>query len=409
MLKAYHYRLYPNAKQQEMLAKHFGCARFIYNWGLDTKTRAYVKTKKSLSVYALKERLPEMKAKLPWLSEVNSQSLQSSLFNLDAAFTNFFRRSREGAKQKGYPRFKEKNGRQSFQCPQSVKFDFEHNRISIPKVKEIKVVFSRKFEGKVKTVTISKTPAQHYFVSVLVETKDLVPAKPKINRETAVGIDLGLKDFAILSNGEKIANPRFNYKMQTRLRRLNRRISRQFRMNNNKHTKNRDKNCIKRARVFEKNTNQKMDFLNKLSTRLICENQTICLEDLNISGMMKNHKVAESFASVSLSKFVEMMKYKAEWYGKNLLFIGRFDPSSKISNCCGYYNKNLKLSDRSWICPDCGKILDRDVNAARNIVDFALQKQNLIEQVPLDKRELTLQEMEPLLVREKLSASPVIE
>jgi len=289
-----------------------------------------------------------------------------------------------------------------------VQVDFENNRITLPKIRDIKCVFSRRFSGKMKTVTISKTPADHYFVSILVETKDVASPKPLITREKAVGIDLGLKDFAILSTGEKIANPRFNYKEQPKLRHLNRRISRQFRMNK-VHSNNRNKNCIKRARLFEKISNRRNDFHHKLSSKIVSENQTICIEDLAVANLMKNHKVAESFASVSLGEFVRQLEYKCLWYGKNLIRIGRFDPSSKISNCCGDYNNNLKLSDRFWVCSKCGQTLDRDINAANNIRDFALQRQNLITQVPLEERELTLQEIVPLLAREKLSASSVVE
>lgn len=387
MLKAYHYRIYPNQKHQEMFAKHFGCNRFVYNWALDLKNETYAKQKKSLSRFELQPRLLQLKSENIWLKEVNSQTLLSALLNLDTAFSNFFRRCKQGANKKGYPTPKNKKERQSFQCPQHVSVDFESNKISFPKIKEVKCVFSRKFEGKIKTATVSKTRANRYFVSILVETKDVASEKPKIERETAIGIDLGLKDFAVLSTGEKIANPRFNEKERPKLKRMNRRISRQLRMNE-KHTNNRDKNCLKRARMFEKISNRRDDFLHKLSSRIVSENQTICIEDLNISGMMKNHKVAGSFASVSLSTFVTYLEYKCEWYGKNLIRINRFDPSSKLSNCCGDYNDNLKLSDRSWICKKCGKVLDRDLNAANNIRDFALDKQNLITQVPMEYREL---------------------
>ena len=395
MLKAYHYRLYPNQQHQTMFAKHFGCNRFVYNWALEIKTEAYAKENKSLSRFDLQSQMLQLKAENIWLKEVNSQTLQSSLLNLDTAFSNFFRRCKQDVKEKGYPTFKTRKGRQSFQCPQNVTVDFEHGKISFPKIKEVKCTFSRQFTGTMKTVTVSRTPANRYFVSILVETKDTIPSKPKITRETAIGIDLGLKDFAILSTGEKIPNPRFNEKEQPKLKRLNRRISRQSRMND-KHTNNRNKNCIKRARLFEKISNRKNDFLHKLSSRIVSENQTICIEDLNIAGMMKNHKVAGSFASVSLSTFVNYLEYKSEWYGKNIVRINRFDPSSRISNCCGDYNHNLKLSDRSWVCRKCGKTLDRDVNAANNIKDFALDKQNLITQIPRATRESTLQERKPL-------------
>lgn len=370
-----------------MFAKHFGCNRFVYNWALNLKNETYAKQKKSLSRFELQPLLLKLKSENIWLKEVNSQTLLSALLNLDTAFSNFFRRCKQGAKQRSYPTFKSKHDRQSFQCPQHVKVDFVSNKISFPKIKDVKCIFSRRFEGKIKTATVSKTRSNKYFVSILVETKNVIPPKSKIARETTVGIDLGLKDFAVLSTGERIKNPRFNEKEKSKLAKLNRRISRQLRMNE-RHTNNREKSLVRRAKLLEKISNRRNDFLHKTSSRIVSENQTICIEDLNVSGMMKNHKVAGSFSSLSLSEFVNLLEYKCEWYGKNLIKINRFDPSSKLSNCCGDYNNNLNLNNRSWVCRKCGNVLDRDLNAARNIKDFALDKQNLIAQVPMEDRKL---------------------
>jgi len=399
-MKSYKYRLYPTKAQEEAFAQHLGCVRFIYNWALETKNKAYIKDKTKMSFFDLSAKLPALKKENPWLSEVNAQALQSSLRNLDNAYTNFFRRVKQGAKEVGFPKFKSRKNKQSFQCPQRVSLDFENGKISIPKIFEIKVVFHRKFKGEVKTTTISKTKSGKYFVSVLVEDSKVLPAKPKIDPKTAIGIDLGLKDFAVLSTGEKIANQRFNEKAAKRIAKLNRKMAKQKTMNKGVHTKNREKTRVKLARLYEKVSNQRDDFLHNLSTRLIRENQTICLEDLNVSGMVKNHKLSGSIASASWSAFVRMLIYKCEWYGKNLVFIGRFEPSSKMCSDCGWTKQDLKLSDREWVCQKCGVEHDRDVNAAVNIKTFALHNQNLIkEKIPLHERKSTLGEIEACKAR----------
>lgn len=372
MLKAYKYRLYPTPKQIVLLEKHFGCTRFVYNWGLQTKIDVYQKENKSLSFYSLIPLLAKLKTEpdKKWLYEVNSQSLQNSLFNLDKAFTKFFR------DKKGFPKFKsKKNNRQSFQIPQHTKVDFDSNRISVPKIKNIKAKISRKFDGKIKTSTISKTPTCKFFISILVETPDSIKSKPSIKEDRTIGIDLGLTHFAILSNGTKIDSPKFLKKSSHRLKLLQRRLSRKVKGSNN-----RNKARLKVALLHEKIINQRLNFLNKLTYNLTHDKQvdTICLENLNISGMLKNHKLARSISDASWSKFIELLKYKSDWYGKNLIFIGRFEPSSKLCSC-GAINQHLTLSDRSWICPSCGMLIeDRDIHAALNIKKFALQKQNIV-------------------------------
>jgi len=372
MLKTYKYRLYPTSNQIVLFEKHFGCARFVYNWGLQTKIDAYQKESKSLSFYSLIPLLAKLKSEpgKEWLYEVNSQSLQNSLFNLDKAFTKFFR------DKKGFPKFKsKKNNRQSFQIPQNTKIDFESNRISVPKIKSIKAKISRKFEGKIKTSTISKTPTGKFFISILVETPDDIQSKPSIKENKTIGIDLGLTHLAILSNGIKIDSPKFLKKSSHRLKLLQRRLSRKVKGSNN-----RNKSRLKVALLHEEIENQRLDFLHKLTYFLTHDNQvdTICLENLNISGMLKNHKLACSISDASWSKFIELLKYKCDWYGKNLLFIGRFEPSSKMCSC-GAINQLLTLADRSWICPSCKTLIeDRDIHAALNIKKFALQKQNIV-------------------------------
>lgn len=396
MLKAFHYRLYPTKTQEVLLNKHFGCARFVYNWALETKNKAYVQEQKSIPCTKLITKLPELKKEHDWLSEVNSQSLQMSIRNLDNAFTNFFRRAKQGSKNAGFPKFKSKKNRQSFQCPQKVKVDFDNNRISLLKIPNIKAIFSRTFEGKIKTVTVSKTKSGKYFASILVDDEVAVAKKLTINENTTIGVDLGLTDFAILSNGEKIPNQRFNEKSRKKIAKLNRKMAKQKFMNKGGHTKNREKTRVKLAREYESIQNKRDDFLHKLSSRLVRENQTICIEDLNICGMQKNHCWAGSIASVSWGRFVAYLDYKCEWYGKNLIKIGRFEPSTKMCSSCGCINKSLTLKDRKWDCVGCGESHDRDVNAAKNIKTFALTNQNLIGNIGLGKPKSTLGEIGPL-------------
>ena len=319
-----------------------------------------------------------LKTELEWLNEINSQCLQAALRNLDSAYTRFFR------EKKGFPRFKsKKDNRHSFSCPQNVKVDFAAATMQLPKIGKIRFVCSRTFEGAIKTVTVSKTPTGKVFASVLVDTPDVLPAKVPLIQSTAVGIDVGLKTFATLSTSESIANPRFLKKSIKKLKRLSRQHSKK-----KKGSANRDKSRIRLARQHERVTNQRNDFLHKVSTRIVRENQTVCVENLNISGMMKNHKLARAMADVSWGSFVSMLEYKCDWQGKNLVRIGRFEPSSRLCTC-GTINRDLTLKDRVWTCANCGTMHDRDILAANNIVRFAFVKQNL---VGMDSAELTLEE-----------------
>jgi putative transposase len=275
---------------------------------------------------------------------------------MDIAFKKFFK----GA---GFPKFKSKHrGKQSFSIPQNV--IVENDLLIIPKFKEgIKIVLHRPIKGTIKSATISRTPTGKYFVSILVDTNTTMPVKAKIKEDTTVGIDLGIKDFAITSEGEIFENPKHLRKAQSKLKYVQRKYS--------KHKGKRTKQRL--ALLHEKVVNKRKDFLHKVSTKLIRENQTIALEKLAVSNMVKNHNLAQAINDVSWSTFVTMLEYKADWYGKNILKIGRFAPSSKTCSCCGYINKELTLKDRSWTCPKCNSVLDRDVNAACNIKSFALK------------------------------------
>jgi len=373
--KAYKYRIYPNKVQQELLEKHFGCVRFCFNRGLDKKIKAYQQDKKRLSCFDLINELAKLKKEkeFEWLNEVNSQSLQMALRNLDNAFTNFFR------KQNKFPNFKsKKHNINSFQIPQHLKLS---DKLDIPKIKGIKIIQHRKLEGKIKTATVSKTPTGKYYISILVEQDKKLPKKPKIKENTAIGIDLGIKTFATLSDGRKIDNPKYLKNSLKKLRRQQRWLSRKIKGSNN-----RKKQVKKVVLIHEKITNQRSDFLHKFSYQITHEKQvnTIAIEDLNVKGMVRNHCLAQAISDVSWTEFRRQLEYKTEWYGKNLLVIGRFEASSKTCSC-GQVNQELKLSDREWICPECGVKHDRDILAANNIKKFALIPQGLRKFTPLER------------------------
>jgi len=356
MLKGLKYRLYPTNSQKELIAKHIGSSRFVYNLALETKNSAYLGSKHNFSPFDLIKQIPELKKECEWLKEVNSQSLQQSIQNMDIAFKKFFK----GA---GFPKFKSKHkGRQSFSVPQNV--IVENGLLVIPKFKEgINIVLHRLIKGTVKSATISVTPTGKYFASILVDTHEIITQKAVIKESTTIGIDLGIKDFAISSDGEVFENPKNLRKAQSKLKYVQRKYSK----NKGKRTKQR------LALLHEKVVNKRKDFLHKTSTKLIRENQTIALETLNVKGMVKNHNLAQAITDVSWSTFVTMLEYKADWYGKNILRIGQFSPSSKTCNVCGTINKELTLKDREWTCKSCNSVLDRDVNAAINIKSFALK------------------------------------
>ena len=366
--RAYKYRLYPNKQQEVLLAKHFGCCRLIYNYALDKKVRAYQTDKTNLSRFDIQADLPNMKKseEYCWLKDVNSLSLQASLANLDSAFTKFFR------EHKGFPRFKsKKDSKQSFSIPQNTRVDFENGRIFIPKFKGgIKTKFHRTFEGIVKSSTISRTATGKYFVSILVEVNEPdVPMKPICENKT-VGIDLGIKTFAVLSDGTEIPNPKHLKQSLDKVKKLQRSLS-----HKNKGSKNRDKARRKLALAHEQVTNRRNDFLHKVTSYLVNNYDTICLEDLNVKGMVKNHHLAQALEDISIGTFNTLLEYKAKERGVNILRIGRFEPSSKMCTC-GYINHNLTLSMRRWKCPVCGAVHDRDLLAANNIKRFALNKLN---------------------------------
>lgn len=370
MYKAYKYRLYPNKSQEELILKHIGCCRYIYNYGLEKKIKVYQESKQGLSRFEIQSDLVFLKKQdeTSWLKEVNSLSLQASLANLDMAFTRFFKG------KKGFPKFKSKKiGNQSFQVVQNTKVDFDNNKVFLPKFKSgIKCKFHRTFEGDIKTSTISKSPTGKYFISILVKVNEDLPKKKPIDEKQAVGIDLGIKTFATLSNGTEIENPKHLRKSMKKLKRFQRSLSCK-----QKESNNRKKSVKMLAIQYEKVTNRRNDFLNKTTKFLIDNYDTICLETLSSKNMMQNHKLAQALSDIAIGRFNEMIDYKAEWYGKNIIRIGRFEPSSKMCECGNIY-RDLKLSDRVWKCPECGRTNQRDLLAANNIKKFAFCKNNTV-------------------------------
>jgi len=372
MIKTYKYRLYPNNEQITFFEKSFGCVRFVYNWALNQRIEAYQKDGIRISWVDSCKRLTELKKQeeTKWLCEVANQSLQSSIRNIDSAFTRFFREKR------GFPKFhSKKRGKFSFQLVQGVSIDFDTHKVKLPKIGEVKFGKNKEFVGKIGTSTVSKTPTGKYYISILVDDGIPVPEKAPITTETSVGIDVGIKDFAVLSNGQVYSNPKYLEKDEKRLKVLQRRLSRKQKGSNR-----RERARLAVAKQHEKIRNRRVNFIHKVTSRIVRENQTVIIENLNIEGMLKNHNLAKHIASVSWSEFFRQLQYKCDWYGKNLIRIGRFEPSSKMC-LCGYINKDLTLKDREWDCPQCGRHNDRDLLAALNIKRFGLQKQNLIGEI----------------------------
>lgn len=364
-LKSYKYRIYPNEEQKEMLNKHFGCVRFVYNWALETKQKLYKEENKSISCFDLINKLKsELKEENEWLSEVNSQSLQQAIKNCDTAYKNFFKN------KKGFPKFKNKKSKQSFQCPQHCIVNFSGQLISIPKVKDIRAVFHRKFNGKIKTVTISKNNLNQYFASVLVESDTFdVPLKES-TIEGTVGIDTGIKSLAVCSNGGLFESKHFaksqKRKMKLKQRRLAKKKKNSIQYNKYKH---------QIAKLSLHLSNQRNDYLDKITHKLVNENQidTICVESLKTNFMIKNHNLAYDAIDNSIYNFYTKLKYKCKEHGINYVEIDKFYPSSKTCSKCGYIKKDLKLNERYWICPICGEFHDRDYNASVNIKNVGYQ------------------------------------
>lgn len=367
MLKTFKYELRPTVEQKRQLSGAMASCRFVYNLALETKIINY-QYGKNLSGFDLMKQLTELKKENLWLYDTPNHSLQQAITNLEKAFLNFFKGRTK------FPKFKKKSSTGSFRLPVPIKVDFDKWTVSLPKYGKVSFNRDRTFNGAVRHSTVTKSSTGRYFISILVETDISKETLKPIQDITSVGVDLGINHFAILSDGRKIENPKNLIKAQRNLRIAQRSLSRKKKGSNR-----RNKQRLAVAKIHGRVANQRKDFQHKLSTEIVNQYDTICIENLNIKGMVKNHKLARSISDASWGSFERMLKYKAEWRGKNILQIGRFEPSSKMCSC-GIINDDLKLSDREWICKSCNATHDRDILAANNIKRFGLRTQPNIRQ-----------------------------
>ena len=363
MLKAIKIRIYPSAEQVDFINKQLGCCRFVYNNCLAFRKDSYQNEHVSVSSSSAVKHITVLKKDNEWLKDVHSKVLQQSVRDMNQAYDNFFKLHR------GFPKFKSKHdNRQSCRFPKDAFIGVRGNRIDLIKVlKDIHFKCSRNDErylnrnqDKVKSITLSKEPNGKFYLSVLIDK----PLRQVPQSSSMVGLDLGIKDFAVTSDGQVIENIHFKKNEESRLKRLQRQISKKI-----VGSKNREKARLRFAKLNEKIRNRKLNFLHDVTNHLIDENRVVVMEDLNVKGMVRNHKLAESISEVNWGEFRRILTYKAAWHGRQLVFIDRFYPSSKRCNHCGYIYKELTLKDRQWVCPECGSLIDRDYNAALNILE----------------------------------------
>src|SRR2546426_2902407 len=359
--RAYQYRIYPSSEQKQMLARTFGCARFVYNWALRLRTDAYYERQERTGYHQTSAMLTDLKKQpeYSWLGEVSCVPTQQALRHLDKAFRNFF----EG--RAAYPKFKSRCGEQSAEYTTSA-FKWDGTHLTLAKMDApLDIHWSRPLPKGCKptTVTVTKDTAGRYFVSILVE-EDITPL-PVVN--SMVGLDLGLKSMVITSEGESVGNPQFGRSDEKKLAKAQRRLA-----SKKKGSKNRNKARLKVAHIHAKIADRRRDYQHKLSTRIVHENQVICIESLTVKNMLQNHCLAKSISDVGWGEFVRQLEYKAQWYGRTLVKIDKWYPSSKRCSHCGYVLDSLSLDERFWLCPQCHSFHDRDHNAAKNVLAAGL-------------------------------------
>ena len=377
VIKGYKYRIYPTKEQEIQISKTFGCCRFVYNQLLAKKIELYKTEQKSLSKTDCNNYCNQVLKKqeeYKWLKEVDKFALTNSIYNLDSAYQNFFRRVKQGSDKAGFPKFKsKKDNRQSYRTNftnDNIKVNFENNKVQLPKLKWIECKLHREFKGKILSATINKVPSGKYFVSFNVEVEHVISSK----NEYTVGIDLGIKDLLITSDGEVINNEKITYKYEKRLAKLQRKLAKK-----NNGSKNRNKQRIKVARLHEKITNIRKNNLHQISKQIINENKVVICEDLDIKGMVKNKNLSKSIHDCGWGELTRQLKYKTNWNNKIYYEVNRYFPSSQLCNKCGYKNTDTKnLNIRFWICPECNTEHDRDENAAINILNQGLKDLGLV-------------------------------